>query len=129
MFTAASFFHSALITASGTFAAFWILYKLSTLQTTYTSDWTTIPAVDGWRLAIFGMLIGSIDYLAGNVSENLVDEVFLSVGFRNHYFTNDAVNKITSIAVVSPTGVSTTQTTETYSGTSVAFNYAKLMKM
>ena len=35
------------------------------------------------------MLIGTVDYFAGNVSKNLVDEVFLSIGYRHHYNSSD----------------------------------------
>ena len=74
------------------------------------------------------MLIGTVDYMAGNVAKNLVDEVFLSVGFRSHSSSSE-LDKVTQQAVVGPAGVSTSTTTETYSGTSVAYDFAKLLKL
>ena len=98
LYTNASFLHSIFLIASGTVAAFWILMKISALQTnaTYSSDWGSIPARFGWNYALFGMLAGSISYLAGNVSSNIVDEVLLSIGFRDHAYANDTKNKVTT---------------------------------
>lgn len=83
----------------------------------------------GWNLMLMGMLVGTVDYFAGNVAKNIVDEVLLAIGFRDHAYTNDTENKVTNVAVVGPDGVSTTQTTETYPYTVVDYDYAKLLKM
>lgn len=83
----------------------------------------------GWNYMLMGMLVGTVDYFAGNVAKNIVDEVLLAIGFRDHAYTNDAQNKVTNVAVVGPDGVSTTQTTETYPATVVHYDYAKLLKM
>lgn len=62
----------------------------------------------GWNLMLMGMLVGTVDYFAGNVAKNIVDEVLLAIGFRDHAYTNDTENKVTNVAVVGPDGVSTT---------------------
>jgi len=38
---------------------------------------------------LMGMLVGTIDYLAGNTAKNIVDEVMLAIGFRDHSWSND----------------------------------------
>lgn len=131
MYTNASFLHSIFLLAGGTLAAVWILLKVQTLTTdaTYTNDWSTIPYRFGWNYALFGMLVGSINYLAGNVAKNIVDEVLLSIGLRDHAYADDTKNSVTTELVVSPTGVSSYQTSATYKSTVVDYNYAKLLKM
>lgn len=84
LFAVASLMHSGIIIASGAFTAFWILYKLQTQQEAYSSNWFNIPLVYGYKYLLFGTLIGTVDYFAGNTAKNIVDEVFLSIGFRSH---------------------------------------------
>ena len=76
-----------------------------------------------------GVLIGSIDYFAGNVASNIVDEVMLSIGLRNHAYADDTKNKQVNTAISGPNGVTTTQTTETYKNSVVSYDYSKLIKM
>lgn len=76
-----------------------------------------------------GVLVGTVDYFAGNVAKNIVDEVLLAVGFRDHAYTNDTKNKQTNVAIVGPEGVSTHQSSETYPNTLVHYDYAKLLQM
>lgn len=80
-------------------------------------------------MMLFGMIAGVIDYFAGNVAKNIVDNVLLSIGLRNHNYADDSKNKVTNVAVVGPEGVSTTQTTETYKQAEIFNNYAKLIQM
>jgi len=78
---------------------------------------------------LMGMLVGTVNYFAGNTAKNIVDEVLLAIGFRDHSYSNDTLNKVTNVAVVGPDGVSTKQTTETYPSSSMHYDYAKLLKM
>ena len=59
-----------------------------------------------------GMLVGTVHYFAGNTAKNIVDEVLLAIGFRDHTWSNST--KTTNEAVVGPDGVSTKQTTLSY---------------
>lgn len=68
MYTTASFLHSTVLISAGTFAGFWILYKLQGLQTTYSDNWFNIPLEFGYKYMLFGVLVGSVDYFAGNVA-------------------------------------------------------------
>ncbi len=54
-----------------------------------------------------GMLLGTVHYFAGNTAKNIVDEVLLAIGFRDHSYANDSLNKVTNVAVVNSEGVST----------------------
>lgn len=38
-------------------------------------------------------MLGSVNYFAGNISENIVDEVLMSIGFKDHSVTKDDLNK------------------------------------
>ena len=78
---------------------------------------------------LFGVLTGTVNYIAGNVAKKLVDDVFLSIGFTNYHMDNDDLNKVTKKAVVAPNGVSTSTTTETYKKTVFDYDYAKLIKL
>lgn len=131
IYASTSFLHSFFLIGAGSFAAFYILLKIQTQQVsaTYATDWNTIPSRFGWNYMLFGMLSGSVCYLAGNVAKNIVDEVLLSIGFRDHAYADDTKNKVTNIATVGPSGVFTTATTETYKGVLVDYDYAKLLKM
>jgi len=77
----------------------------------------------------FGILVGTVNYLAGNVAKNIVDEVLLSIGFRDHTYANDTLNKTTNVAIVGPEGITTTQTSETYPNSVVDFDYEALINM
>lgn len=88
-----------------------------------------IPVQYGWKYMLFGVLTGTVNYLAGNVAKNLVDDVFLSIGFTNYHMDNDDLNKVTKKAVVAPNGVSTSTTIETYKKTVFDYDYAKLIKL
>jgi hypothetical protein len=55
---------------------------------------------------LLGMLVGTVDYFAGNTAKNIVDEVLLAIGFRDHGYSSSS-NKVTNVAVVGPDGVST----------------------
>lgn len=77
---------------------------------------------------LMGMLVGTVNYFSGNVAKNIVDDVLLAIGFRDHSSSSDD-DKVTNIAVVGPDGVSTQQTTETYPSSVSHFDYAKLLKM
>jgi len=56
---------------------------------------------------LMGMLLGTVHYFAGNTAKNIVDEVLLAIGFRDHSYANDSLNKVTNVAVVNSEGVST----------------------
>lgn len=129
VYTTASFFHSFFLIFGGSFAAVWILLKIQTLQTTYTSDLSLVPVSYGWNYLLFGVIVGTVNYLAGNVAKNIVDNVLLSIGFRDHSYSNDTQNLATNVAIVGPEGITTTQTTETYPNSVVDFDYAALIQM
>lgn len=98
-------------------------------MTANSADWSVIPVRFGWKYMLFGVMVGTVDYFAGNISKNIVDEVLLSIGFRDHVMSDDSKNKVTNIATISPDGVSTQTITETYPNTVSHYDYIKLLKM
>lgn len=98
-------------------------------MTANSADWSAIPVKFGWKYMLFGVMVGTVDYFAGNISKNIVDEVLLSIGFRDHEATDDSKDKTTNISTISPEGVSTQTITEQYPGVFPHYDYIKLLKM
>jgi hypothetical protein len=37
---------------------------------------------------LLGMLVGTVNYFAGNSAKNIVDEAMLTIGFRDHSYAS-----------------------------------------
>ena len=77
---------------------------------------------------LFGVLIGSVDWFAGNVTEKLVYYIMNSLGFNDHSYMN-LLNLVVETTTLSSEGITMTSTTTTYPSTKVAYDYKKLLKM
>lgn len=42
----------------------------------------------GWRALLFGVLVGTVNYFAGNTTYKLIYYVTNSIGFNDHSYTN-----------------------------------------
>lgn len=124
VYSIASVYHSMFIIAVGLFGSIWII-----LQTTLKQTANTLSLTVGFKYFLFGVMLGSVNYFAGNVSENIVDEVLMSIGFKDHSVTKDDINKTITKTVSGPEGVSTMQTQLTYNNGLVHYDYAKLLEM
>lgn len=71
--------------------------------------------------------MGTVGYLAGNVTKGVAESVMLSLGFTDHSYTDQGFERL-AMTVTPDTG-SATSTTNTLQDTDVVFDYEKLLKM
>ena len=124
LYSMVSMWHSMFLIATGLFGAIWLILQITLKQSSGTGSLQV-----GWKYFLFGVMLGSVNYFAGNVSENLIDEVMNSIGFYDHTVSSDDKNLVTSKTISGPEGVSTMTITETYPSSKVSFDYLKLIKM
>ena len=53
----------------------------------------------GWVLALFGMLYGSVNYMAGTVTANTMKSVMLMLGFNDQVGPNPEDEQITTTTI------------------------------
>lgn len=83
--------------------------------------------VYGFKLMLFGVLIGTIDYMGGNSTKNNMEYVLKSMGFLEHsYEVTDEVEKVTLTHTVSGVSTVTNIATDEVDPT---LDYEKLMYM
>lgn len=59
---------------------------------------------DGFRTLLFGILLGTTDYFAGNVTKGIVQNVMASLGYNEHVYTN-LDNKTIETTTMSDSGI------------------------
>lgn len=125
VFSMVSLWHSFFLLCMGFAGGMYVLYKMNTWEALNAAE--DVPAYNGWRAMLFGVILGSVDYMAGNVTKNLTDKVMLSLGFATHEYDSMA-SAITTTTITNPTGVTSsfTQTAET---AEVDYDFAKLLKL
>lgn len=75
---------------------------------------------------LFGVLIGTIGYLAGNVTKGVAGSVMLSLGFTDHSYTDQAFERLkTTVTTIGGTQIKE----NTLQSTDVVYDYEKLLKM
>lgn len=83
--------------------------------------------VYGFKLMLFGVLIGTIDYMGGNSTKNNMQYVLKSMGFLEHtYEVTDEVEKVTLTTTESGVSTVTNIATDEVDPT---LDYEKLMYM
>lgn len=76
---------------------------------------------------IFGVALGSVNYMAGNACKNLQESVALSLGFSTHEY--DSIDEsIATTTVTNPVGITSTYTI-TADTVAVDYDFLKLFKM
>lgn len=119
--------HSAFLIGVGFLSAYYIYNKVVYWQDTEYSG-SNVPFTLSFKALLYGVLIGTTDYFAGNVSKNLVKYIFYSIGFNDHSYTN-LENETTETTVVSDDGISMTSESIVKPASKVAYDYKKLLKM
>lgn len=85
LFAIVSMVHSMYIIGVGFAGSFFIMNKVKTWDT--ANDATqNVPLSDGFRALVFGVVLGSVNYMAGNVTKNTIESVMLSLGFTTHEY-------------------------------------------
>lgn len=110
---------------SGFLGGMYVMWKMSTWEAASGDE--DVDIYKGWKAMLFGVVLGSVAYMGGNVTKNLTDSVMLSLGFATHEYDSMA-EKITTTTITNPTGVSSTftQTAET---AEVDYDFSKLLKL
>lgn len=125
VYSIATFWHSFFTMTVGFVTAFFIFYKMSYYTQQYGVD---MKMVYGFKLMLFGVLIGTIDYMGGNSTKNNMEYVLKSMGFLEHsYDVTDQAEKVTLTTSVS--GVVTEVTNIATDEVDPTLDYEKLMYM
>lgn len=111
LWAVASIWHTGFIIASGYVAAFWIYYSFFCCSADDRTYIASVPSRYGWKAMLFGVLVGSINFLSGSIMKSTAQSVMLMLGFLNHEESGDDNKKITTITNVN--GVSTTSIVNT----------------
>lgn len=105
------FWHVFFLIAMGTMASLYILWKIQGyVQNEAPAD---VDITVGWKMLLFGVLFGTVDYLAGNAIDQNKDTILKMVGFTP---TDDTDSTYTITNVETNSGV-TTYTTVVTQGT------------
>lgn len=126
IYSLTSFAHSFFLISVGFVSAYTIFSKVVSLEKSEGSG--NIPMLASFKHLLFGVLIGTVDYFAGNVAKNTAYYIMLSMGFNDHSYTN-LENTTTETTTVSKDGISLTTEVYTKPATKVAYDYKKLLKM
>lgn len=110
IFFAVSFFHDIYLMGIGYFSALIIFLKMCT----WSGETNALPLRYGWKSMIFGVLMGSVTYLAGSITKSTMKYVMLMLGFTEHSTTSDDNHK--------------TWTTTFTDGELVSINYEEFTK-
>lgn len=116
----ASFWHAFFTMSVGWFTAFWIMYK----QSTYTAE---TLMVNGFKLLLFGVLVGTVDYMGGNAIKGNMSSVLWSMGFLEH--TSVTTTDSEQITLAYNDGSTTSTTTISADEVDATLDYEKLMYM
>lgn len=117
----ASFWHASFTILIGWITAVYIFFKMAPLANTNSN------VVNGFKLMLFGVLIGTIDYLGGNATKNNMGTVLKSMGFLET--TSADTSETDDITLTYTSGTLTTTTTLGADETDVTLDYEKLMYM
>lgn len=124
-FSTLSLIHSMWLMTAGFLGAWMINTRISSLETAAGAG--DVSLTKAFKTLVFGVVLGSVDYMAGNVTKNLTESVFLSLGFTTHeYDSMDSAIETTTIT--NPAGVTSTFTT-TADTVEVDYDFVKLLKM
>ena len=95
-------------------------YKLS-------ADGVDLKMIYGFKMALFGVLIGTVDYMGSNATKGTMESVLKSMGFLTHTSTSTAESELVNLVSV----VSSVTTTTTLISDDVDSNldYEKLLYM
>lgn len=123
-YSVASMAHSFFLIGIGFFSAYTIYNKVNN----FPNVQSPVPFTWSFEALLFGVVVGSTNYFAGNVSKNLVKYIFYSIGFNDHSYTN-LENETIETTVVSDDGISMTTESVVKPASKVAYDYKKLLKM
>jgi len=124
VYAIAAFWHAFFTLSVGFCAAFFIFYKMKTTLTNYGVD---AKMVYGFKMALFGVLIGTIDYMGGNATKGNMASVLQSMGFLEH--TSVDTSESEQVTLTTSDGSTTTTTTISADDVTSTLDYKKLLDM
>jgi len=81
----------------------------------------------GFKMALFGVLIGSVDYMGANAIKGNMNSVLMSMGFLAH--TSVDTTESEQVTLTTSDGSTTTVTTISADESDTTLDYAKLLYM
>jgi hypothetical protein len=100
LWSLAAVWHTGFIIASGYIAAFWILFSnmccKKDTQTAVNTYLGTVPVRYGWKAMLFGIIVGSINFLSGSIMKSTAQSVMNMLGYLDHTETGDNNKQITT---------------------------------
>ena len=124
VYSLASFWHALFTLTVGFFTSFMVFFKM---QEYVTAEGADVSMIKGFKLMLFGVLIGTVDYFGGNSIKNNMGAVLKSMGFTEHtqILTNES-QQVTLETIAS--GVST-KTNISANEVKYTLDYERLMYM
>jgi hypothetical protein len=121
--------HSAFLIGVGWWGAYSIITKMQYWEKLYNSGNYNppVPIQRGWKCLLFGVLYGTVTYLAGNVTKGTTEAIMLMLGFNEHTGPSPDGETITTTTTTA-TGITTTNVINT-SNEAISYDYEKLIEL
>lgn len=121
VYSLASFWHAFFVSMVGFIVAFYLFFKMSTLNGTYQD------MINGFTYMLYGVLIGTVNYMGGNALKGTMDSVLKSMGFLEHSRTDTSQSE--SITLTQSVGGVAATTTISADEVDYTLDYEKLLYM
>ena len=121
MYSLALFWHAFFTMTIGYLSAGYIFFKMSSLAG------TDAAMINGFKMMLFGVLIGTIDYMGANATKGNMEAVLKSMGFLEH--TSVITDDQAEITLTASDGSTSTTTTIGTDEVDATLDYEKLMYM
>jgi len=127
LWSLAAIWHTGFIIASGYIAAFWIYYTNFCCKgaDSAADERTYLASVKpryGWKAMLFGVLVGSINFLSGSIMKSVAQSVIMMFGLLNHEETGDDNTVITTTATINGVTSNTVVNTAGTDDNATSFN-------
>ena len=131
LWSLAAVWHTGFIIASGYIAAFWILFtnmccKKDT-QANVATYLASVPKRYGWKAMLFGIVVGSINFLSGSIMKSTAQSVMMMLGYLDHSDTGDNNKQITT--TTNYNSIATTTVVNTEPSSSYGYNFQALLDL
>ena len=131
LWSLASVWHTGFIIASGYIAAFWILFSnmccKKDTQANVNAYLASVPTRYGWKAMLFGIIVGSINFLSGSIMKSVAESVMFMLGYLDHTETGDNNKQITTTTNVN--GVSNVSVVNTEPSDDYGYNFKALLDL
>jgi hypothetical protein len=127
VYALASMWHAIFTMTVGYLTCFFIFYRMKTvLSSSEANQGADARMIYGFKMALFGVLIGTVDYMGANAIKGNMASVLMSMGFLNHTSVDTDSEDVT---LTTSDGSTTTVTTIGADTVDATLDYEKLMYM